>query len=366
MALEFKSEYIIKVADSKIGLEGFLVIDSTARGVGKGGIRMTGQVSEEEVFRLARTMTWKNAVADIPFGGAKAGIIWRGGSDSLKKQFIQSFARALKPLLLSKYIAGPDVNTGEREMQWFVEAAGSRKAATGKPAKLGGLPHELGSTGFGVFQAIKVAAGFSGLDLRQARVAVEGFGNVGTFAVKFLEEAGAKIVAVSDRGGTVAREAGLDYELLMKTKKNKGTVSGYPGGRKLPGDAIFGLPVDILVPAALTDAVNEKNKRFIRAKIIVEGSNITMRDHIEKELFGRGVLIVPDFVANAGGVISSYAEHMGYSPKKMFQMVEKKITGATEAVLKESAKRRVYPRAAALALAQAKVRAATQKRKNTF
>src|SRR3990167_4044860 len=172
---KFGPEIVVKVYDPKIGMRGFLVIDNTMLGPGKGGIRMTPDVSEEEVFRLARTMTWKNAIADIPFGGAKAGIIWRGGSDSLKKQFIQSFARALKPLLLSKYIAGPDVNTGEREMQWFVEEAGSHKAATGKPAKLGGLPHELGSTGFGVFQAIRVAARFLDLDLRRARVAVEGF-----------------------------------------------------------------------------------------------------------------------------------------------------------------------------------------------
>src|SRR3990170_8884709 len=127
---EFGPEYIINVYDPQIGMEGFLVIDNTALGPGKGGIRMTPNVTAEEVYRLARTMTWKNALAGIPFGGAKAGIIWPGGDDHLKKQFVQSFAKAIKPFLIKKYIAGPDVNTGEKEMQWFVEAAGNLRAAT--------------------------------------------------------------------------------------------------------------------------------------------------------------------------------------------------------------------------------------------
>ena len=132
---KYGPEYIIEVYDPKIGMEGFLVIDNTVWGPGKGGIRMTSQVTKEEVYRLARTMTWKNALAGIPFGGAKAGIIWKGGDDHLKKQFVQSFAKAIKPFLMKKYIAGPDVNTGEKEMQWFVEAVGNLRAATGKPSK---------------------------------------------------------------------------------------------------------------------------------------------------------------------------------------------------------------------------------------
>lgn len=130
----FGPEYIVKVKDVRLGMEGFLVVHNTALGPGKGGIRMTEGVTEEEVGRLASTMTWKNALAEIPFGGAKAGIRWNGGTDEEKKLFIQSFARAIKPLLIKKYIAGPDVNTGEREMQWFVEAVGNWRAATGKPA----------------------------------------------------------------------------------------------------------------------------------------------------------------------------------------------------------------------------------------
>ena len=152
-----RPEYTVEVFDPKIGMKGFLVIHSTVLGPGKGGFRMTKDVSREEVTRLARTMTLKTALADLPFGGAKGGIVWPGGNDKKKKEFVQSFARALKPFLVTKYISAPDINTGEQEMAWFVEAVGNPKAATGKPQKLGGLPHELGSTGWGVAHAAKVA-----------------------------------------------------------------------------------------------------------------------------------------------------------------------------------------------------------------
>ncbi len=190
-------ENIVKVYDPKIGMEGVLVIDNTAFGPGKGGIRMTANVTEEEVRRLSRAMTWKNALADIPFGGAKSGIRWNKTQGKEKKAFIQSFARKIMPFIPSRYIAGPDVNTGKKEMQWFVEAIGNWHAATGKPANYCmklfgnkgekcGIPHEFGSTGFGVAQATRVALEQAGLNLKNATVAIHGFGNVGIFAYKFL------------------------------------------------------------------------------------------------------------------------------------------------------------------------------------
>src|SRR3989338_9641566 len=180
-------EYIIKVYNPDKDIWGYCVIDNTRRGPGKGGIRMTPSVTEEEVARLARAMTLKNSLADIPFGGAKSGIACdpKRMTPKEKKEVIQWFARALKPVLISKYIAGPDVNTTEKEMQHFVEAARNRKAATGKPAKLKGLPHELGSTGYGVAIAAREALDYKGIDINGARIAIEGFGNVGTFAFKF-------------------------------------------------------------------------------------------------------------------------------------------------------------------------------------
>jgi len=365
---KYGPEYVIEVYDSSIGMEGFLVIDNTVLGPGKGGIRMTPGVTAEEVYRLARTMTWKNALAGIPFGGAKAGIVWKGGDDRLKKQFVQSFAKAIKPFLIKKYIAGPDVNTGEKEMRWFVEAAGNLRAATGKPSKLChpsgercGLPHELGSTGFGVAQAAAIAIKMKGLDIKQTTVAIEGFGNVGEFTLRHLVGMGAKIAAVTDRSGGAYDKNGLDEKTLLRLKQQKKSPAEYPGGTKIKTAQIFGLPVDVLIPAAVTDSINEKNKKEIRAKIIVEGSNIPMRESIEEEFFRKGILVVPDFVANAGGVISSYAEYRGYSHEKMFKLVERKIKNATTAVLKQSLKENRNPRKVAMEMAVKKVEEKTEK-----
>jgi len=364
---KFGPEYIVKVYDPKIGMEGILIVDNTALGLGKGGIRMTPDVSEGEVFRLARTMTWKNALADIPFGGAKAGIKFSGNDKEKKKEFVQSFARAIKPLLVKKYVAGPDVNTGETEMKWFVEATGNSRTATGKPANLCfkssgkkggekcGLPHEYGSTGFGVAKATKAVVDFLGLDMKNLEVAIDGYGNVGSFAFKFLKEMGAKIVAVSDMHGTTFCKNGLDANKLDRLKSNGKPVGDCVGGKKMKREAIFGLPVDILIPASVTDVINEKNRDSIKAKIIVEGANIPMSEETEEYLGEKGILILPDFVANAGGVISSYAEYRGYNPKRMFEMIERKIVKTTKLVLKESAKQKISPREAAMKIAMAKV-----------
>ena len=359
---KYGPEYVVEVYDSSIGMNGFLVIDNTVLGPGKGGIRMTPGVTAEEVYRLARTMTWKNSLAGIPFGGAKAGIIWPGGDDNLKKQFVQSFAKAIKPFLMKKYIAGPDVNTGEKEMQWFVEAAGNLRAATGKPSRLChptgercGLPHELGSTGYGVAQAAAIAIKLKGLDIKQTTVAIEGFGNVGEFTLRHMAGMGAKVVAVTDIVGGVYDKNGLDEKILLHLKHQKKSPIESPGGTKIENGQIFGLPADVLIPAAVTDTINEKNKNEIKAKIIVEGANIPMREQIEEEFFRRGVLVVPDFVANAGGVISSYAEYRGYGHEKMFKLVERKIKSATTTVLKQSLKENRNPREVALEIAVRKV-----------
>jgi len=364
---KFGPEYIIEAHDPKIGMTGFLVIDNTVLGPGKGGIRMTSNVTSEEVYRLARTMTWKNSLAGIPFGGAKAGIVWPGGSDELKKQYIQSFARLIKPFIPKKYIAGPDVNTGEKEMQWIVEAVKNWRAATGKPANLCkkttdsggvgcGLPHELGSTGFGVSVATAEAAKQKGMDIKGATVAIHGFGNVGTFTYDYLTEMGAKVVALADKDTVIYNKDGFDGNIIRKIIKKRKPLSEYPNS-KIKNEDFWGIPVDILIPASVTDVINETNKNDIKAKIIVEAGNIPMRENIEEELFRKGIMIVPDFVANAGGVISSYAEYKGYDHKKMFELVEKKIRKATASVLEKSIKENRNPREVAMEIAIAKVEA---------
>lgn len=363
---KFGPEYIVKVYDPKIGMEGFLVVDNTALGPGKGGIRMTPDVTEEEIWRLARTMTWKNALAGIPFGGAKAGIIWSGGSDELKKQYIQSFARVIKLFTPKKYIAGPDVNTGEKEMQWFVEATGNWRSATGKPANLCmkmfgkpgekcGIPHEFGSTGFGVAHVTAIAAAFAGLDLKKATVAIHGFGNVGTFTYQYLHDMGATVVAIADKNATVYEERGLEHSLVQRLIWQKKSVSDYPKERRIAAEDFWKIPVDIFIPASVTDVIYERNKDSIKAKIIVEAGNIPMQEHIEDELFKKDIVIVPDFVANAGGVISSYAEYRGYNPKKMFELVERKIKKSTQLVLERSRQLHKSSREIALEIAQEKV-----------
>ena len=370
-------EYKIRVYDSRLGMEGFLVIHNTALGPGKGGIRMTPNVSQEEVERLAVTMTYKNALVDVPFGGAKAGIRWLGGSDENKKLFIQSFARAIKPFLVKKYIAGPDVNTGEREMLWFVQAVDNWRSATGKPAyycmeifgsdkEKCGIPHEFGSTGFGVVQAVKIAAQKIGIPLKGAKVAIHGFGNVGSFVYKFLKRFEVNVVALADASGSVYSSNGLDHNSVAKVIRQQRALVDVFKNFRISNNDFWKIPVDILIPASVTDVINQSNKKDIKTKIIVEAGNIPMQETIEQELFNRGVLIVPDFLANAGGVISSYAEYRGYNPKRMFDLVEKKISKSTDLVLKKSLKLKKNPREVAMEIAKQKIESKMKDKEFTF
>jgi glutamate dehydrogenase/leucine dehydrogenase len=355
---EFGPEKIIEVYNPKVGMKGFVVIDNTALGPGKGGIRMTPSVDKEEVFRLARTMTWKNALADLPFGGAKSGIIAnpKEFSKEKKKELIEAFSEALKIVCPDMYVAAPDINTSELEMEWFAKANGSKKSCTGKPKSMGGLPHELGSTGFGVSHAVKVAVEHQGKKLKGMTFAVEGFGNVGSFVCKFLSELGARLVAVSDSKGCLYIKDGIDYKKLMKAKEEKGSVVEYGSGKILPSNDILKVKADVLVPAAVPDLIKIGDVDSIDFKIIVEGSNITMQPDVEQALHRKGILVVPDFVANAGGVISSYVEYIGGDEKKMFKLVEEKITKNTKLVLENAKKGKLYPREAAMKIAQERVR----------
>lgn len=376
---ELGPEYIVEIYDPKLKYQGILVLDNLSLGVGKGGIRITPDLTVEEVWRLARAMTFKNALFDLSFGGAKAGIILDPKKISLtnKKKIIESFARKLKPFCPRYYIAGPDVNTGEKEMEWFTKAIGDWQAATGKPANVCvklfgdrwercGIPHEFGSTGFGVAQATKVAVDFLGQDIKKLTIAIAGFGNVGFFTFKFLQEMEAEIVAVSDVEGAIFNQEGLDYNKLMKLKTQGKSVINYSPAKKISREAIYKLPVDVLIPAATSDVIGEKNYKQVKAKIIVEGANIPIKEEYEEKLRQKGVLIVPDVVANAGGVISSFAEYKGYHPKQMFEIVKKKLIKITKLVLEESRNKKLLPRIIAREIAEKKIRKATEKRKTFF
>lgn len=367
VADEFGPAYVVEVNSSKPRFKGLLIIDNLSRGVGKGGIRMAEDLTPHELFRLARTMTWKNSLFELPFGGAKAGIAVDPRSVSLaeKKAIIQAFARLLRPFVPKYYIAGPDIGTGEQEMKWFSQALGIWNSSTGKPKDFCscvgqkcscGLPHELGSTGLGVACATRVAAEVLGLDLKNSTVAVAGLGNVGSFAVKHLQEMGAKIVAVAEREGTIFKKDGLDFGRLMQLRKKGQPLTRYPGAQILPLEKVYELAVDVLIPAAVSDVINQKNYSRVKARIIVEGANIPIPEDIENKLWKKGTTIVPDFVANGGGVISSFAEYSGKTPEAMFKIVGEKIKKATREVLERSRKTRRNPRQVALSLAKERVK----------
>lgn len=350
-------EKIFEVYNPKVGMHGFVVIDNTALGPGKGGIRMTETVTKTEVSRLARAMTWKNALAGLPFGGAKAGIIAddRTIRQEKKDEIVAAFAEALKPVCPSLYVAGPDMNMAEHEMEVFANTNGSMKSCTGKPAKLGGLPHELGSTGFGVFHSLLVALKHQAKDIKDIRVAIEGFGNVGWFVAKFVAEASGKVVAVSDSRGVMYNEKGFNFEKLAKTKAEKATVTAYGQGKILPSSEIIAVDCDVLVTAAIPDLIKDSDVHKVKASIIIEGSNIPMSMNAEQHFHGSGVLVVPDFVANAGGVISSWVEYIGKDKDFMFKTVQERIVRNTEEVLSRSKKENRAPRTVAEMIAKERV-----------
>jgi len=345
-------------------MKGILVIDSTTLGPGKGGIRMLPTITTEEIFRLARTMTWKCALAELPFGGAKSGIVAdpKKISKEKKMEIIRAFSRALKPVCPKHYVGAPDINTGEEEMAVFAEENGSMKACTGKPAHMCvkpgvkcGIPHEYGSTAVGVVQATVTVANYVGLDIKDATVAVEGFGNVGSYVTDYLTQIDVKVVAVSDSKGCIYNQDGLNFKKLYKVKMETASVINYRPGKALENKEIFELPVDILIPAALSDAITKDNVDIVKAKMVVEAANIPVRPEIEEVLRKRGVMVVPDILANAGGVISSYAEYMGYNPKRMLKLVQRKIRRNTRTVLEYAEEKDIGLRDAALNIAKERI-----------
>jgi len=367
---EWGPEKILQVYDPKTGMKGVLVIDNTTLGPGKGGIRMMPTVTTDEVFRLARTMTWKCALAKIPFGGAKSGIIAdpKQMLGERKMEIIRAFSRALKRVCPSLYVAAPDINTGEREMAVFAEENGSMKSATGKPAHLCvkpgvkcGIPHEYGSTALGVVQAAFTAANYvEDLDIDNATAAVEGFGNVGSFVVDYLSQIEVKVAAVSDSKGCIYNPEGINYEKLLEVKTKTGSVINYRPGKVLDNEKLFELPVDIMVPAAIPDVITEENVERVKAKLVVEAANLPVRPEIEKVLSEREVFVVPDILANAGGVISSYAEYRGYNPKRMLEMVQRKIRQTTVKVIETALNENIELRDAAMNIAKERIQKATK------
>lgn len=298
--------------------EGYRVQHNTSRGPGKGGVRFHQDVTLSEVMALSAWMTVKNAAVNVPFGGAKGGIrvdpktLSRGELQRVTRRYTSEIGIIIGP---TKDIPAPDVNTDAQIMAWMMdtysmnEGSTSSGVVTGKPISLGGSLGRQEATGRGVFVVGCAAAGHKKLDINGARVAVQGFGNVGGTAARLFAEAGAKVVAVQDHKATVVRESGLDVVALQAYVAKNGSVAGFTGGDVLQDDAQFwGIDCDILVPAALEQQINEHNAHLIKAKIILEGANGPTTPAADDILRDKGVLIVPDVIANAGGVTVSYFE----------------------------------------------------------
>ncbi len=330
-------EKIVELYDPETEMKAIVCIDSTKRGPAKGGVRMRPDVTKDEVFRLARAMSLKCAIADLPFGGGKSGIVAndRELDPEKKKAIVKAFGKAIKNLAPSEYVTAPDMNMAEEEMRLIVEGTGDKNSVTGKPEELGGIPHELGSTGFGVYHSTLVALEHLKKDVKDVKFAVEGFGNVGEFVTKFFCEKGAKLVAVSDSKGVLVLHDGIDFERVKKVKHEQGTVTKYGEGEVSESKKVLDVDCDVLITAAIKDLILKEDVERLKFKLIVQGSNIPMDHETEEVLHKKGVLVIPDFVANAGGVISSYVEFKGGTVDEMWKMVEEKIVANTKLVLEK-------------------------------
>jgi glutamate dehydrogenase (NAD(P)+) len=349
---EFGPAKVVHVQEPAIGLKAVLVVDNVARGPSIGGLRMAPDVGTQECLRLARAMTLKNAAAGLAHGGGKSVMIGDPRMPAERKQgLIRAFAHALRHE--SDYIFGPDMGTDETCMGWVHDEIGR---AVGLPEALGGIPlDELGATGWGLFHAAEVAAPFAGLVLPGARFAVQGFGAVGRHAARFLAAKGAVLVAAADSTGTVFDRRGLDVEELSRLKAAGKSVCDYPRGEKLDREAVIGVDCDIWIPAARPDVLRGDNAARLKARLVLQGANVPFTAEAESALAARGVVVVPDFIANAGGVICAAMEYAGTTQRAAFDAIAEKIRANTEAVLSAARRDARLPRAAAVELATGRV-----------
>jgi glutamate dehydrogenase (NAD(P)+) len=297
--------------------EGYRVQHNTSRGPGKGGVRFHQDVTLSEVMALSAWMSIKNAAVNVPYGGAKGGIrvdpktLSMGELERMTRRYTSEIGIIIGP---TKDIPAPDVNTNEQIMAWMMdtysmnEGATATGVVTGKPVDLGGSLGRREATGRGVFTVGAEAANHIGLDISKARVAVQGFGNVGGIAGKLFAEAGARIVAVQDHGGTIYREAGLDVPALLTHVSRHGSVKGFEGAEVVSDDSFWDIECDILIPAALEGQITAANASRIKARMVIEGANGPTTPAADDILQERNILVLPDVIANAGGVTVSYFE----------------------------------------------------------
>jgi glutamate dehydrogenase (NAD(P)+) len=352
---ELGPKSVLHLYQPTLGMKAIVVVDNVACGPAIGGTRMAPDVSFEECFRLARAMTLKNAAAGLPHGGAKSVIFGDPAMDrDLKEQWIRAFAQGIRGI--TDYIPGPDMGTNEAAMA-FIRDEGGRSA--GLPRELGGIPlDEVGATAFGLMVSADVAKEKVDMSFAGMRVAIQGFGAVGKHAARFFAEKGASIVAAADITGAVYDAGGLDVAALVAHKEADGNMVDFAGGRQIERDAIIGVDCDLLIPAARPDVIRADNQATVRARFIVPGANIGITEEAEQLLYERGVLCIPDFIANAGGVICAAVEVAGGRKRDAFAAIDEKIRANTAEMLVRASRGGIPPREAAVQMARERVDAA--------
>lgn len=314
---ELSVQIPVRMDDGRLVVfQGYRIQHNGARGPYKGGIRYHPSAEQDEVRALAALMTWKTAVVDIPFGGAKGGVQCEPAlmSTAELERMTRRYTGMISYIIgINRDIAAPDMGTDGQVMAWMMDAYGTRYGytpgiVTGKPVELGGSPGRDAATGRGVVICAREAAKAMDLDWKGATVAVQGFGNVGSWAAKIAEERGARVVAVSDVGGGIYNPKGLPVTTLLKHALETLSITTYPDGDKVTNEEILEVPCDFLIPAAIGEVINAENASRIDCKVVVEGANHPVTPPADEILRERGILVVPDILCNAGGVTVSYFE----------------------------------------------------------
>ncbi len=342
--------------------EGYRVQHNTSRGPGKGGVRYHQDVTLSEVMALSAWMSIKNAAVNVPFGGAKGGVrvdphtLSRGEIERITRRYTSEINVIIGP---NTDIPAPDVNTNEQIMAWMMDTYSMNQGrtitgvVTGKPVALGGSLGRREATGRGVFVVGCEAARQLGLSIPGTRVGVQGFGNVGSTAARLFQEAQSKIIVVQDHTGTIYQPAGLEVNKLIEHVERHGGVAGFEGAEAIPNEDFWRIETDILIPAALERQITEKNASQIKTKLIIEGANGPTTPQADDELTERGILIVPDVIANAGGVTVSYFEWVQdfssffWNEDEIKQRLEQSMREAFASVWQIASERKVSMRTAA-------------------
>jgi len=376
---ELTVHFPVKMDDGTVKVfTGYRVQHNEARGPYKGGIRYHPQVDIDEVRALASWMTWKTATADIPYGGAKGGIICDpkkmsvGEIERMTRRYASEISIIIGP---EKDIPAPDVNTGGREMAWIMDTYSMQKGyavpgvITGKPREIGGSLGRPEATSRGLVFCVREAAKKIGLNLKGATVAIQGYGNVGAFAHKLIErDFGAKVIAVSDSKGGIINEKGLKYNDVWAHKVKTGSVTEFPGSKPISNEDLLELKVDVLLPCALENVITKDNAAKIKAKISAEGANGPTTFEADAIMWKNGVLVLPDILANSGGVTVSYFEWVQnnynyyWTEEEVNKRLDQKITAAFHEVWDTHEKHKCNMRDAAYLVAVKRVADATKLR----